>query len=889
MIRYKLPSKFKSKLNSIRNLRTPEIRVPKTKLKIHQLRLLTFLATIFLGFIAFLFITVIIVFAVFSRQLPSPDSLLERSYELSTKLYDRNGELIYEVFGEKNRTLVKLDSVASCMPPATLSVEDAEFYSHKGFSLKGYARAIKNTVTGQGLQGGSTLTQQVIKNTLLTQDRTISRKIKELILSLQLEQRYSKDEIIQMYLNETPYGGQNYGVYSAAKAYFNKDPKDLTMAECAYIAGLPQSPSVYSPYGQNPQLGIDRKDYVLYLMKERGWLGEDGKRHYISEDEYNKAKAQELKFDAAKVAFKAPHFVFYVKSLLMQMYGEDVMERGGLRVKTSLDLKTQDLAERIVKEEVDKVQKENVYNGSMVVLDSKSGQILAMVGSKDYNSDPAPSGCVSGQGGEGGCKFDPYVNVSTSLRQPGSAIKPVTYATMLSQGYSAAYPFLDVQTVFPGADKYTPYIPVNYDGIFRGPMSMRKSLANSLNIPAVKALSIVGIDNMINMAEKMGISTFKDRSRYGLALTLGGGETTLLELTGAYTTFAAEGTFRKPSPFMEIQDSNEKTIYKWNDDGKKVLSKEVSYLIWDILSDDGARSDVFGLGSLLNIRDHKVAVKTGTTDDKRDNYAIGFTPQVTAGVWVGNSNNDKMNPYIASGISGATPIYNRFFTEYLNSNNIKIENEKYTPSDNLEKMEVDKLSGMLPVKSFDTKQEWFIKSNKPTAQSPWYSNLLICKEDGNLANSSCKDNGDTEQKLFVKIEAEKPQWQYGVDAWVKEHFGSDDRYFPPSIETALKFDNGKVTNKDALEVKITGINNGDSVPLIFRLNAEVSSYRKVTGVNIYMDDKKMTEDTSSPYGYNFELTGNDVGKHTFKAVVKNENGDKSEDSIELNVQGYSEQ
>lgn len=893
MNRYRLPGRLKMKLNSFRSKKFTlpklgiKIKLPKTRMKIHHLRFLTFLTTGILFCMLGGLFAVIVVFAVFSKDLPSPDALLERSYELSTKLYDRNGELIYEVFGEKNRTLVKLDAIAPYVPQATMAVEDADFYAHSGFSLRGYLRAIKNTLTGQGLQGGSTLTQQVIKNTLLTQDRTLSRKIKELILSLQLEQRYSKDEILQMYLNETPYGGQNYGVYSAAKAYFNKDPRDLTIAESAYIAGLPQSPSVYSPYGQDPSAGIARKDYVLYLMNVRGWLEGDGKRHYLSDEDYAKAKEETLVFDAAKVAFKAPHFIFYVKEMLVKMYGEDVMERGGLRVKTSLDLKTQELAEKIVNEEVSKAEKENVWNGSMVVLDSKSGQVLAMVGSKDYNADPAPEGCVSGQAGSDGCKFDPYVNVATSSRQPGSAIKPITYATMLSRGYSAAFPFLDVQTVFPGANESTPYIPENYDGQFRGPMSMRKSLANSLNIPAVKALSIVGIDNMIDMAEKMGISTFKDRSRYGLALTLGGGETTLLELTGAYSTFAAEGMFRKPTPFIEIKDSNESLIYKWNDSGTRVLSKEVSFLIWDILSDDGARSAVFGLGSLLNIKNHKVAVKTGTTDDKRDNYAMGFTPQVTVGVWVGNSNNDKMNPYIASGISGATPIYNRFFTEYLNNNNVKIEDEKYLPGDNLEKIEIDEISGMLPVKGFNSRQEWFIKGNKPTAQSTWYKNLVVCEQDGNLANDSCRESGDTDTELYVKVEAEKQEWQTGVDAWIKEHFNDDTRYFPPTIETALEFDNGEVTNKDVVQVHIIGVENGDKVPLMFRLNVEVSAYDDIDKVTIYMDDQKMTEDPSRPYGYNFELKAGDIGKHTFKAVAKTDEGNKDETSVELNVTGYS--
>lgn len=881
--KYKFPKGFKIKTLG----KLPTFQIPKTKLKLHQLRLLTHIATGFMILVGVGLLFVILVFAFFARQLPNPDTLLERSYELSTKLYDRNGELIYEVFGEKNRTLVKLEDIAPQVADATLAVEDSGFYQHQGFSFIGMLRAVKNMLLGQSLQSGSTLTQQVIKNTLLSQDQTLTRKIKELILSLQLEQAYSKNEILQMYLNETPYGGQNYGVYSAAKAYFNKDPRDLSIAESAYIAGLPQSPSVYSPYSQNPDLGLARKDYVLYLMNVRGWLEEDGKRHYLNEEEYNKAKEEELVFDAAKVAFKAPHFIFYVKDLLVKLYGEDVMEQGGLKVTTSLDLKTQEMAETILNEEVTKAEKENVWNGSMVVLDSKTSQILAMVGSKDYNGDSAPEGCLSGQAGEGGCKFDPYVNVATSSRQPGSAIKPITYATMLAQGYPASFPFLDVQTVFPGSSPDKPYIPVNYDGTFRGPMSMRKSLGNSLNIPAVKALSIVGIDNMISMAEKMGIHTFTDRQRYGLALTLGGGETKLLELTTAYNVFASEGIHRETSPFIEIKDSNDTPLYKWNDSGQQVLSKEVAFLIWDMLSDDGARSEAFGAGSLLNIKGHRVAVKTGTTDDKRDNYAMGFTPQITVGVWVGNSNNDKMNPYIASGISGATPIYSRFFTEYLTAHNITIEDEKVKPSDNLEKVEIDSLSGMLPVKEFPTRQEWFIKGTKPTTQSTWYKNLEVCDTDRNLANDSCRDDGNTDTDLFVKVEAERPEWQTGVDAWIKEHYNDDERYFPPSIETILKFKDGDVENKDEVYAKIVGVRDGGTVPLLFRLNVEVSAYEDIDKVTIYMDDNKITEDSGKPFGYNFELTSNDVGKHKFRVVATDENDNKDEDEVELNVVGYS--
>ncbi|HCC41966.1 hypothetical protein A2473_03605 [candidate division WWE3 bacterium RIFOXYC2_FULL_42_13] len=827
----------------------------------------------------------IVVFAYFSRELPNPTRLLERSFELSTRFYDRNDKLIYEVFGDKNRTLVKMEDVNPYVTYATLSTEDSEFYLHQGYSLRGMARAVRNTFTGEGLQGGSTLTQQVIKNTLLTQDRTLVRKIKEMILSLQLENRYSKDEIIQMYLNETPYGGQNYGIYSASKAYFNKLPKDLTVAESAYLAGLPQRPSYYSQFGVNPEAGIERKDYVLYLMRERGWIAGDGKRHYLSQEDYDAAKNEELKFETSRVPLEAPHFVFYAKQYLIDILGEEAVEKGGLKVKTSVDLDVQKLAQETVTNELEKSANLNVWNGAMVVLDPKTGQILAMVGSKGYNLDPQPEGCVPGTSGENSCKFDPYVNVTLSDRQPGSAIKPVTYATMLAQGYSAAYPFLDMPISFEGSAPDKPYVPENYDGIFRGVAPLRRALGNSLNIPAVEALKIAGIDNMIDQAEKMGITTFKDRQRYGLALTLGGGETKLLELTGAYSVFATEGKYHKPVPIIEVQDSTGRVVYKPMEPGVKALEEGPAFLISDILSDDGARSDVFGTGSLLNIPGHTVAVKTGTTDDKRDNYAIGYTPAVVVGVWVGNSNNEKMNPYIASGISGASPIWNTFMKEYLKGK----ADEKFKVPSNVEKFEVDKLTGGLPFEGFDTRSEWFVKGTEPTAKSDWFQRLEVCKIDGRIANDGCKDAGETDEISFVRITAPYSEWQPAVDAWVKEKYKEDDRFFPPLMQSKLEFDGDEVSNKDDVNVEIVGVKEGQSVPLNFRLNVEVSAYNDIKIVRIYMDGDKVAEDDASPYGYNFELKGSDIGSHEFEATVTDDDDNKGSAKIRLNVVGYARQ
>ena len=442
--RYK-PKSIKKHINKVKKM-MPKNSSDRQKMLV----VLTYLASFALFSVLGGVFIVVVTLAIFSRDLPNPNSLLERSEELSTRLVDRNEEPIYEVFGEKNRQLIRLEDVAPALTEATLAVEDSNFYFHQGISIRGMLRAVKNIVLGGSLQSGSTITQQVVKNALLTQDQTVSRKLKEIVLSLQLENRYTKDEILQMYLNETPYGGQSYGALTASKAYFNKPPNELTIAESAFLAGLPQSPTRYSPYSSDPSAGLGRKDYVLYLMNERGWLDKNGERHYLNDELYEEAKAQVLKFEPAAASFKAPHFVFYVREVLADLYGEDFVEQAGLQVVTSLDLELQQELETIVKEEVESASYANVNNGSLVAIDPQTGQVLAMVGSKDYFADSEPEGCTSGITGENSCVFEPNLNVTLAKRQPGSSIKPITYAAMLAQGYTAAFPILDVPTVFRG-------------------------------------------------------------------------------------------------------------------------------------------------------------------------------------------------------------------------------------------------------------------------------------------------------------------------------------------------------------------------------------------------------------------------------------------------------
>jgi len=852
------------------------------RIKENRLLIATYLASFTLFGILFGTLFVIITFAYFARELPNPNALLDREEELSTIIYDKNQTPIYEVFGEKNRSLVKIEEVSLHLQHATLATEDSDFYHHKGFDFLAYARAIKNIAFGEGLQGGSTLTQQVIKNTLLSQERTLTRKIKELILALQLENKYSKDEILQMYLNETPYGGQNYGALTASKYYFDKLPKDLTIAESAYLAGLPQSPSRYSYYSSDPSLGLERKDYVLYLMNERGWLTKDGKREKLSDEDYEKAKAQKLNFKRAAASFEAPHFVFYVKELLEERLGKDLVEQGGLQVTTTLDLELQQKAQDIVKNEIANSKGLNVGNGALVALNPKNGHVLAMVGSKDYFAESEPKDCISGITGENSCTFEPALNVTLAKRQPGSSIKPLTYVTMLENGFTASFPFIDVPTTFINEDTNNKaYTPVNYDGSYRGVVSLRRALANSLNVTAVKALQIVGIDNMIDTAQRLGITTLGDRSRFGLALTLGGGETRLLEMTGAFSAFANKGEFHTPVAILEIKNSKGQTLYKWRETkGSQAITQESAFLITDILSDDGARSSAFGTGSLLNIPGHKVAVKTGTTDDKRDNYAIGYTPSIVAGVWVGNNNNDKMNPGVASGLTGATPIWNSFMTMYLKGKTP----ESFEVPKKVKKMDVDVLTGMLPYREYPKRGEWFTEGTEPTAVSDWYQRLEICEEDGKIANDSCRDADKTETKTFIRITAELPEWQSAVDKWVEQTYRDKDEYFPPSSVSKLKFDeDGDVDGDADPSVEIVGLKDGDRVPLNFRMSIDAYSPNDIEIVTFYVDDEKVGEDKSKPYGFPFEFSAQDTGRHKFTVKVKDEDGKDAQTDVELEV------
>lgn len=568
---------------------------------------------------------------------------LTRAEAVSTKIFDRKGELIYEIFADKKRTPVKLSAVPRHVIDATIAIEDKDFYKHPGFSVSGIARALYKNLFKNKLEGGSTLTQQLVKNAYLTPERTIRRKAQELILSLIVEARYSKDDILERYLNEIPYGGTAYGVEAAAELYFGKNTGELTLAEAALLAGLPAAPSRYSPFGSRPELAKQRQQTVLARMVEDG---------YITKEEAQLAANEKLVFAEPK-AFNAPHFALWIKEQLAEEYGETVVEQGGLRVTTTLDLDLQKFAQEAVKKEVDKLSRSNVGNGAALVVKPNTGEILAMVGSKDYNA----------------VDEDGKVNVIFSLRQPGSSIKPLNYALALqNKKITASTPLADIPTCFKVAGQ-PEYCPKNYDGQFHGAVQTRFALGNSYNIPAVRVLALNGIEEFVSFARAMGITTFTDPSRYGLSLTLGGGEVRPYDMAVAFSTLANQGVKKPLTAITKIEDWKGKVLFEQKPsqevEGVRVLDPEPAFIISHILHDNNARSAAFGASSYLNVPGHpEVSVKTGTTNDRRDNWTIGYTEQALVLTWVGNNDNSEMAGAV-SGVSGASPIWNKIMKEVL--------------------------------------------------------------------------------------------------------------------------------------------------------------------------------------------------------------------------------
>ncbi|MFZ1019963.1 MAG: transglycosylase domain-containing protein [Minisyncoccia bacterium] len=592
------------------------------------------------------------IFLVASLKIPDFHSFADRKITNSTQIYDRTGQvLLYNLNQDIKRTDIPLDQMSPNIKNATIAIEDSEFYSEGGIRLTSIIRAALANIFGGGkIQGGSTITQQLVKNTLLTQDKSYIRKIKEWVLAIKIDNSLSKDEILEDYLNAIPYGGNIYGIEAASKTYFNVDASNLDLAQAAYLASIPQSPTTLSPYGKNMDKLIARKNLVLQRMLDL---------KLITETEYGNAKNEKVVFaPQAAMGIRAPHFVFWIKDYLEQKYGSDLVDNGGLKIITTLDANLQAQAEQIVQDGALQNEKTwNASNAALVAIDPKTGQILAMVGSRNYFDKT----------------IDGNFNVATATRQPGSSFKPFIYATAFNEGFTPDTALFDLPTEFqttcdadgkalPGHNQSDCYMPQDFDGKYRGPMILRDALAQSINIPAVQLFYLTGEQNSLQTAQNMGISTLGDAGQYGLTLVIGGGEVSLLDMTSAYGVFANDGARDPDTGILEVQDLTGKILEQYAPNEQQVLPKNTALTISDILSDEKAREPTFGVDSALYIPGRDVAVKTGTTNNDKDAWTIGYTPSLVVGVWAGNNDDTPMK---SGGVAVAGPIWNKFMTAAL--------------------------------------------------------------------------------------------------------------------------------------------------------------------------------------------------------------------------------
>ena len=682
----------------------------------------------------------LIAYANIALSLPAPDELGARSADfVSTKIYDRQGGLLYELFDPQwgRRTKVPLDRISSYLNQATVATEDRYFYQHPGFDPLSIARALWYNVTEREIvSGASTITQQLARNVLLSPvertQRTLSRKIREAILAAEITRRYPKDTILEIYLNDIFYGNLAYGIEAAAETYFGKSADQLSLAEAALLAGLPQAPALYDPY-VNPDAAKARQAVVLGLMVEAG---------YVTPAQAEAAQAEELEYVPQRFPIRAPHFVMYVRQLLEQKYGVEALYKGGLRVYTTLDPRLQALAERVAKEHVQTLAEKHVTNAALVALKPDTGEVLAMLGSVDFFDE-----AIAGQ-----------VNVALRLRQPGSSIKPVTYVAAFEKGWTPATLIWDMPTEFPdGANP--PYKPTNYDDKFHGPVLLRTALGSSYNVPAVKTLEFVGLPDMLTMAHRLGIISL-DRPDYGLSLALGGGDVTLFEMVGAYAAFANAGVRVPPVAIARVEDSEGRIIAETSPpelggieggQGEQVISPQHAYLITHILADNQAREPAFGPDSVLKIS-RPAAAKTGTTDDWRDAWTIGYTPDLVCGVWVGNSDNSAMDH--VAGAGGGGHIWHNFMEEALAGTPPR----DFARPSGIVTAEICTVSGSKPSEVCPKRGlEIFVAGTEPTDPGQDFHQLVkICTVTGQRATEFCPQNVVVEK--YFEIAPEEYRW-----------------------------------------------------------------------------------------------------------------------------------
>ncbi|KKT30358.1 MAG: hypothetical protein UW41_C0006G0009 [Candidatus Collierbacteria bacterium GW2011_GWC2_44_18] len=788
---------------------------------------------------------VVLIFLWFGRDLPDPTKV-QRKSGFSSEILDRTGKIIlYDVYTDQDRKFTPLAQVPDYLKKATIAIEDKEFYKHQGFDPMSILRIAKNLVINRRLIGGSTLTQQLVKMLLLSNERSVSRKVREFMLALRIEKTFSKDEILQMYLNEAPYGGNAVGVAAASQIYFDKEPKELSLTECVLLAGLPQSPSRYSPYsGTNKKAYLPRAKEVSRRMEEDGLITKE------TETQVN-AELDVIQFRGlGSNKIKAPHFVMYVKQLLEEKYGASILDTGGLKVTTSLNWDIQQKAEAAVREEVEKVSGSlNIKNGASVILDTSTGEVISMVGSKNFFDT----------------SIDGEVNVTTRLRQPGSAIKPLVYATAFTKNFGPATVVTDVVTEFPGKDDKTPYIPKNYDGKEHGPIHLRDALASSINVPAVKLLALLGVEDVLQQGYRMGLMslepTRETMSRVGLSMALGGAEVRLLDLAGAYSAFSNGGYKIDPTIILKIEDGNGNVIFE-NKPVKqeRVLDEKVSFLINSVLSDNNARLLTFGPNSYLNLGAKAVAVKTGTTNDLRDNWTIGWTRDFVVGVWVGNNNNEKMKN-VASGVSGAAPIWRR---ETLDMLAIKPD-RSFDPPDGVSQIEVDKISGYPAHDEYGSYKEWFIEGSVPTGPDPIHTKVKLCKNDpSRLADPVSISQGNYDEKEFVILKESDPLtdkflWQKAINEWMVKQ--NNPIYAVPSATCGAS---------SSMDIQITTPQNhsrvdGEEVIIRFSVVAD----RPIVEASIFLDGNLEFAITDGVYIKKLRLSS---GQHSLRIAAKNNEG-----------------
>ena len=834
--------------------------------KLRRIKTWRTIALVFCGLVVLGIIVFLVMFFWFSKDLPQPGEVIRRE-GYSSKIYDRNGELLYDLFQEERRQPSRAEEIPAVLKNATVAIEDRDFYKHSGFDFLTIIRIPYNLIFRKRVVGGSTLTQQLVKNALLTNERTIVRKFKELVLAIQIERKFSKDEILTMYLNEAPYGGNIWGVATAVETYFAKPMTELTIVESAFLAGLPQRPSVYSPYSTR----LDENGEPYWKMRTRTVLKAMKDNAYITNEEYEQAlkDIDSLTFNRTINEIKAPHFVFYVQNQLEEMFGEELLLKGGLTVTTTLDWELQELAQTVVTEEVEDVARYDISNGAALAMQPQTGEILAMVGSKDYFDE-----AIGGQ-------FNVAVD---GLRQPGSAIKPITYLGMIKRGFTPATMIMDVPTTFARNEQDKPYTPKNYDGQFRGPVSLRQSLGSSLNIPAVKSLATVGLEEFLTLAYEMGIETFEptvdNLQRFGLALTLGGGEVYMLDLASAYSIFANGGLKVEPIAILKVTDSDGKVLFEHKQtQGKRVIEEGEAFLINHILSDNNARLLAFGPNSLLNTG-RPIAVKTGTTNDMKDNWTIGWSREILVASWVGNNDNSSMS-YVASGITGASPIWRRII---LGSLDMGYAAPDWQIPDTVEQVEVDAISGYPSHDNFPSKFDYAIRGTVPSSPDPIHRLVEVCKgENDKLATEAKIAAGDYDKREFIFAVEEDPvsedgvnRWQIGIDAWIASQ--DDSRYRVPTeycgdlgdVSVRLKKPNDQQNFKDQeVEVEI-----------------RAGSYDGIEKLELYVNDKLLeTIVGKSEYQGKINLA---PGKYELFAKAYAKNGkDRTSDKVRIGVGGIA--